>query len=126
MAEPSGPERYAPVNRRPTENRSDVEQIGLLRQQQSQAVPANAPTAQDQLNALVQLVAGNSMEEIDRVIRALENVRDMMRKEGERVSREVAGYASLSHAATTAMGVIADSVKQWKDAPNKSSPRSVN
>ena len=123
MAETSGPERYAPVDRRPTENRRDVEQIGLLRQQQGQAVPANAPTAENQLNALVQRVAGNSMEEIDRVIRALENVRDMMRKEGERVSREVAGYASLSHAATTAMQLIVDNIKQWKNASNKSGPR---
>jgi len=126
MAEISGPERYAPVDRRPTEKRSDIEQIALLRQQQSQAVPANAPTAQDQLNALVQRVAGSSMEEIDRVIRALENVRDMMRKEGERVSREVAGYAGLSHAATTAMQIIVDNIKQWKDVPNKSGPRSVS
>jgi NifU-like protein involved in Fe-S cluster formation len=95
----------------------------LLRQQQGQAVPANAPTAENQLNALVQRVAGNSMEEIDRVIRALENVRDMMRKEGERVSHEVASYASLSHAATTAMQLIVDNIKQWKNASNKSGPR---
>ncbi len=43
------------------------------------------------------------MEEIDRVILELQSVRDMLRKEGDRVSREVAGYASLSHAAMTAM-----------------------
>jgi len=53
-------------------------------------------------------------------------VRDMMRNEGERVSREIAGYASLSHAAATAMKVIADSIHQWKDAPDKSGPRSVS
>ena len=87
--------------------------------------PANGPAAED-LNAVVRRVAGDSIEEIDRVIRALENVRDMMRNEGERVSREIAGYASLSHAAATAMKVIADSIHQWKDAPDKSGPRSVS
>jgi hypothetical protein len=46
-----------------------------------------------------------------------------LRNEGERVSREVAGYASLSHAATTAMKVFADSIKQWKDAADKPDPR---
>src|ERR1019366_3899370 len=71
-------------------------------------------------------VAGGSMEEIERVIRELESVREMLRNEGERVSREIAGYASLSHAATTAMKVIADSLKQWKDAPDKSSPGSAS
>jgi hypothetical protein len=59
------------------------------------------------------------MEEIDRVILELQSVRDMLRKEGDRVSREVAGYASLSHAAMTAMTVIADSLTQWKGEPPK-------
>jgi len=50
----------------------------------------------------------------------LESVRDMLRIEGERVSREVSGYASLSHAAKTAMNVFADSIKQWKGTQDKS------
>jgi hypothetical protein len=125
MAEHSGPEKYAPPDRRAPEKRSDAEHITFLRQQQSQADPANGPPAET-LNALIQRVAGDSMDEIDRVIRELESVRDMLRNEGERVSREVAGYASLSHAATTAMKVFADRIKQWKDASDKSGPRSVS
>jgi hypothetical protein len=125
MAEKSGPETYAPPERRPLEKRSDVERIALLRQQRTEAGPANGPAAEG-LDAVVRRAAGDSMEEIDRVIRALESVRDMMRNEGERVSREIAGYASLSHAAATAMKVIADSIKQWKDAPDKSGPRSMS
>jgi hypothetical protein len=50
----------------------------------------------------------------------------MMRNEGERVSREIAGYASLSHAAATAMKVITDSLTQWKSVPDKSGQRSVS
>ena len=123
MAEQPGPERYAPTNLRAPENGSDVERIALLRQQQREATPANGSAAEN-LNAVVQRVASTSLEEIDRVIRALEGVRDMMRKEGERVSREVAGYASLSHAAVTAMRVMADSIKEWQEGPNKSGPRS--
>jgi hypothetical protein len=118
MAEESGPENYAPPDRRALENGSDVERIAFLRQQRSHANSANDPAAQ--LNAVVNRVASASLEEIDRVIRTLEGVRDMMREEGERVSREVAGYASLSHAAVTAMRVMADSIKEWKDGPNKS------
>jgi len=119
MAEESGPEKYAPPARRAPE-RGNEESIAFLRQQQSQAGPANAPA--EDLNALVRRVAGVSMEEIDRVIRALQDVREMMRKEGERVSREVAGYASLSHAAVAAMKVMADSIKEWKGEPDKSGP----
>ena len=71
----------------------------------------------DNLNGLIRRVSGASMEEIDRVISELQTVREMLRREGERVSREVAGYASLSHAAMTAMKVIGESVQQWKSAP---------
>jgi hypothetical protein len=63
------------------------------------------------------------MEEIDRVILELQGVRDMLRSDGERVSREIAGYASLSHAAMTAMKVIADSLTQWKSTPINSGER---
>ncbi len=80
-----------------------------------------APPAQtgevagEQVNALVARVAGASMEEIDRVILELQGVRDMLRQEGERVTRDIASYASLSHAAVTSMRVIADSLAQWKN-----------
>ena len=71
---------------------------------------------------LVKRVSGASMDEIDRVILELQGVRDMLRNEGERVTREIAGYASLSHAAMTAMKVIGDSLTQWKSAPKPGHP----
>ncbi len=64
--------------------------------------------------ALIRRVADASTEEIDRIILQLQGVRDMLRNEGERVSREISKYASLNHASMTAMRVIGDSLKQWK------------
>ena len=69
----------------------------------------------EQVHALVARVANASREEIDRVILELQGVREMLRAEGERVTRDIAGYASLSHAALTSMRVIADSLGQWKN-----------
>ena len=68
----------------------------------------------DNINSVIERVSGASVAEIDRVIGELSRVRDMLRSEGERVQREVAGYASLSQAAMTSMKIIADSVQQWK------------
>jgi hypothetical protein len=99
--------------------------VATLRRQRSEE-DAVADPATESLNALVRRVAGASMEEIDRVILELQGVRDMLRGEGERVSRELAGYASLSHASMTAMKVIGDSLKQWKDAPINNTRRSAN
>lgn len=74
-------------------------------------------SAGENLNELIRGVADASIEEIDRVIRALQGLREMLRSEGERVNRELNGYASLNHASLTAMRVIGESLKQWKAAP---------
>jgi len=140
-SEKTGPEKYAP-NRSVTEKLGEVDQaaatafegeirefvrrdVATLRRQRSEGDAAADPAAEN-LNALIRRVAGASMEEIDRVILELQGVRDMLHSEGERVSRELAGYASLSHASMTAMKVIGDSLKQWKDAPVNHNRRSAN
>jgi hypothetical protein len=97
--------------------RRDVTAVRRPREENDAAIGGDPVS--DNLNALIKRVSGASMEEIDRVILELQSVRDMLRKEGDRVSREVAGYASLSHAAMTAMTVIADSLTQWKGEPPK-------
>ena len=129
--EKSGPEIYAPPNRRAPEKLSDIDQVAadvvegeireIVRRRRAEDA-ATVPVAEN-LNELIRRVSDASMEEIDRVIFELQAVRDMLRKEGERVSREIAGYATLSNAATTAMKVITDSLTQWKSAPDKSGPR---
>jgi hypothetical protein len=139
VPEKTGPEAFAP-NRRSPEKLNDVDQAAatafegeirefvrrdvafLRRQRPDVEQPASEPVANN-LNVLIRRVSGASMEEIDRVILELQGVRDMLRNEGERVSREIAGYASLSHTAMTAMKVIGDSLMQWKNAPNSSGQR---
>jgi hypothetical protein len=80
--------------------------------------------AADHVNKLIGQVSGASMEQIDRVILELQGVREMLRTEGERVTREIAGFASLNHAANTAMRVVAESLAQWKNgAQINSGPR---
>ena len=140
-SENTGPEQYGPKSSGP-EGLGEVDQaaatafegeirefvrrdVATLRRQRNET-DAPSDSAAENLNALIRRIAGASMEEIDRVILELQGVRDMLRSEGERVSRELAGYASLSHASMTAMKVIGDSLKQWKDAPINNGRRSVS
>jgi hypothetical protein len=141
VAEKTGPEAYAPSRKAP-EKLSDVDQaaanafegeirefvrrdVSFVRRPRSEAEPAGDPVTEN-LNSLIRRVSGASMEEIDRVILELQSVREMLRNEGERVSRELAGYASLSHASMTAMNVISDSLIHWKSAPTNPTQRSPN
>jgi hypothetical protein len=68
----------------------------------------------DNISSVIERVSGASVAEIDRVIAELTRVREMLRTEGERVQREIAGYATLSQAAMTSMKIIAESVITWK------------
>jgi hypothetical protein len=66
------------------------------------------------VNSLIQRVAGTSLGEIERLISELEGLRDLLHAEGQRVQREISGYAQLSQAAMKSTRLIADNVAQWK------------
>jgi hypothetical protein len=66
------------------------------------------------VNSLIQRVAGTSLAEIENLISELESLRDLLHSEGQRVQREISGYAQLSQAAMKSTRMIADNVSQWK------------
>ena len=68
------------------------------------------------VNTLIQRVAGTSLAEIENLISELEGLRDLLHAEGQRVQREISGYAQLSQAAMKSTRMIADNVAQWKRA----------
>ena len=66
------------------------------------------------VNSLIQRVAGTSIAEIQNLISELESLRELLHAEGQRVQREISGYAQLSQAAMKSTRMIADNVTQWK------------
>ena len=76
----------------------------------------NGETTVNNLNSLIQRVAGTSLAEIEKLISELESLRDLLHAEGQRVQREISGYAQLSQAAMKSTRMIADNVTQWKRA----------
>ena len=75
--------------------------------------PATEATVNN-VNSLIQRVAGSSLTEIENLISELEALRDLLHAEGQRVQREISGYAQLSQAAMKSTRMIADNVSQWK------------
>jgi hypothetical protein len=78
------------------------------------ALEPSAEAAVSNVNSLIQRVAGTSLSEIENLIAELESLRDVLHDEGQRVQREIAGYAQLSQAAMKSTRLIADNVAQWK------------
>ncbi|RZN11518.1 hypothetical protein CWO91_07845 [Bradyrhizobium genosp. SA-3] len=76
----------------------------------------SAEATVNNVNSLIQRVAGTSLAEIENLISELESLRDLLHAEGQRVQREISGYAQLSQAAMKSTRMIADNVAQWKRA----------
>ena len=77
---------------------------------------ASAEATVNNVNSLIQRVAGTSLAEIEKLISELESLRDLLHAEGQRVQRVISGYAQLSQAAMKSTRMIADNVTQWKRA----------
>jgi len=80
------------------------------------ALEPSAEATVNNVNSLIQRVAGTSLAEIEKLIAELESLRDLLHAEGQRVQREISGYAQLSQAAMKSTRMIADNVTQWKRA----------
>jgi hypothetical protein len=76
----------------------------------------SAEATVNNVNSLIQRVAGTSLSEIEHLIAELESLRELLHAEGQRVQREISGYAQLSQAAMKSTRMIADNVQQWKHA----------
>jgi hypothetical protein len=99
--------------------------VAYLRRPAVGAVASSAPDTAlepsteatvNNVNSLIQRVAGTSLSEIENLISELESLRDLLHAEGQRVQREISGYAQLSQAAMKSTRMIADNVTQWKRA----------
>src|SRR5919197_6037491 len=71
--------------------RRDV--VGLRRQPES-----DSELVANNINQLLQRVAGTSVHEIDKLITELQTLRDTLQSEAARVQREIVEYATLSQA----------------------------
>jgi hypothetical protein len=78
---------------------------------------AGSEIASDSINSLIDRAARSSVKEIDKLIVDLQNVRDYLRTEGERVQREITRYVQVSQTAMASVKIITDSMGQWKAGP---------
>jgi hypothetical protein len=96
--------------------RNDIAYLRRPPQVNTEPLEPNTEATVNNVNSLIQRVAGTSLAEIEKLISELESLRDLLHAEGQRVQREISGYAQLSQAAMKSTRMIADNVTQWKRA----------
>lgn len=87
-----------------------------MRRPRRESAPEVGP---ENVTALLERVAGNSVQEVEKLIGELQAVRDYLHAEGERVQRELASYAHVSQTALASVKIITDSMGQWKSAARR-------
>jgi hypothetical protein len=90
--------------------------IAPLRRPQLVEPNANGDAAVSHVNSLIDRVSGGSVKEIERLIAELQALRDFLLNEGQRVQREITGYAQMSQSAISSTKIMVESVAKWKVA----------
>jgi hypothetical protein len=74
--------------------------------------PELSADSSDAIQALLARVTEASVQEIDQLIGRLEDMREAVRSEGERLRREVAAFADLNRSALASLKAIAETLPQ--------------
>jgi hypothetical protein len=67
----------------------------------------------NEVNSLAQSISGPAVLEIEKLITQLQDMRDHLVYESQRVERAIADYAQMSQAATKSTRVIVENLAKW-------------
>src|SRR6266568_3446398 len=69
-----------------------------------------------ELASLIQKIGATSIVEIEKIIGELQEAKDFLQSEGERVQRETERYTNLTQMASASVKIISDTVAGWREA----------
>ena len=80
------------------------------------AKPATQPETDTQIAPIIQKLGATSIADIDNLVSELQEARDYLQSEGERIRAETVRYISLSGAASASVKIIFDALRAWRTA----------
>lgn len=80
------------------------------------AKPATQPETDTEIAPIIQKLGATSIADIDNLVSELQEARDYLQSEGERIRAEVAHYAALAGAASASVKIIFDALRAWRTA----------
>ena len=69
-----------------------------------------------ELASLIQKIGATSIVEIEKIIGELQEAKDFLQSEGERIQRETAHYVKFTQLASSSVKIIFDTVSGWREA----------
>ena len=90
----------------------------------ARAQPAAQPETDTEIAPIIQKLGATSIADIDNLVSELQEAKDYLQSEGERIRIEVAHYVALTGAASASVKIIFDALRAWRTAdhspPNQS------
>jgi len=80
------------------------------------AKPDTEPETDTEIAPIIQKLGATSIADIDNLVSELEEARDHLQSEGERIRAETVRYISLTGAASASVKIIFDALRAWRTA----------
>jgi len=98
-----------------------LQALDIIESETRDLVPAGAPSPPKsetdvEIAPLVQQVGATSIAEIEKMIGELQEAKDFLQSEGERVQRETEHYTTFTQMASASVKIISDTVAKWREA----------
>ena len=78
------------------------------------AKPATQPETDTEIAPIIQKLGATSIADIDNLVSELQEARDYLQSDGERIRAEVARYTALTGAASASVKIIFDALRAWR------------
>jgi hypothetical protein len=98
-----------------------LQALDIIENETRDLIPAGAPSTPQyetdvKIAPLVQQVGATSIAEVEEMIGELQEAKDFLQSEGERVQRETEHYTTLTQMASASVKIISDTIAQWREA----------
>jgi hypothetical protein len=97
---------------------NDVVEQEVLDLGDAEQLTAPLTESDQELASLIRHVGMTSISDIDQLIGELEEARDYLKSEEERIRAETVRYTALTQAASASVKIIFDAVRDWRKAGN--------
>jgi hypothetical protein len=87
--------------------------------------PDAAEDVNKSIGELIAKASATSIAEVEKLISDLEDVRNYLKAEGDRIQQEIARYSHLTETASASAKIIVESLGQWRQEPTMSTSENV-
>jgi hypothetical protein len=98
-----------------------LQTLAAIESESRELIHAEAPSKSStengaEIEPLIEKIGATSIAEIEKLIGEMQEAKNFLQSEGERIQREMARYTNLAQTASASVKIIFDTVRGWREA----------